>query len=1011
MQEKIYFYEKISFRIIAMLLLFLALTALILSSVVRNNIRQVFEESFNERVLLTNALMAANVDSDEVKYFVDLIESMDDGFRQRQVRYHHDRHLYWVLHDTGTLGGSEEELLSRLTEFRRETEAMKNDLYWNLVDELRRLKEISKSTYLYIMADTGLISDDGEPLYTIIIDADDTPGLDEPDADGLGTSDVSLSNMREVYETKRQMDWVSYYIGDYGELYYSYAPVIDSNGEVIAIFGTDLDLVSMNNSVRATSLLFNLTFLAFFVVILLFIYIFIRKSIIEPLGGLTKTARELAQGNVYFTAPETDAAKRDEIGTLASAVREMQLTFDEMISSTEKLFKAANVGKLDVRNDSGNFKGDIRNVIDQINDTLDSVTLYLNNIPEGIFIMNKELEIYFRNDKYKEFFGDPPALELISKIFPSDESDDADREAYLKERVTGLLEQGKGSINAWVGEMCFSVYFIEIAISAEEADNSVLVIAVDITDLMNEKENAQAAAKAKSDFLSRMSHEMRTPMNAIIGMAKIAETTDDVSRLRYCLKTIGSSSSHLLGIINDVLDMSKIEAGKLELELVPMNIEKMLMKVCNIVIDKMEEKNHKFNVVLGKNLNLNYIADDLRLSQIIANLLSNAVKFTPDGGRITLAVDKAGQKDNKTTLRFAVTDTGIGMTKEQLGKLFNAFEQADGSVSRKYGGTGLGLAISKNIIEQMDGRIWVETEPGAGSSFIFEVNLERAPRQESVIYDGISPGDTKDLVIESDADILGHFVSITDSFGIKTDSASDTVQALAKVSAAYDSGRPYDIIFLDYEMPETNGIDLVKQLKGRIDNNTVIIITTHQEWYKIEKSAIENNITRCIAKPIFPSSVLDAINEVVGSMLKSLEIKTDNAYAQPDLSGVSVLLAEDVEINREIFITLLEDTKIKIDTAENGKIAVDKFAANPEKYDMIIMDVQMPEMDGFQATRTIRAMDFEKAKKIPILAMTANAFKEDIERCRESGMDDHMPKPINEKNVIEKITYYSKLKR
>jgi len=384
---------------------------------------------------------------------------------------------------------------------------------------------------------------------------------------------------------------------------------------------------------------------------------------------------------------------------------------------------------------------------------------------------------------------------------------------------------------------------------------------------------AKKANQAKSDFLSRMSHEMRTPMNAIIGMTKIAEKTDDVSRLKYCLSTIDTSSAHLLGIINDVLDMSKIEAGKFELEKIPMNIEKMLTKVSNIIIDNVEKKNQKLDVKMAKGLEMNYIADDLRLSQVITNLLSNAVKFTPENGKITITVEKTGSKGNVNTLRFSVIDTGIGMTEEQIARLFNAFEQADGSISRKFGGTGLGLAISKNIIEKMGGRIWVESEEGAGSRFIFEVDLEREPLQE-------------------------------------------------------------------------------------------------------------------------------------GAAPNSPEIQTDTTAETPDLSGVNIILAEDMEINREIFITLLEETHISIDIAENGLAAVSKFRENPEKYDLIIMDVQMPEMDGYQATRTIRAMDTPKAKNIPIIAMTANAFKKDVDHCLEAGMNDHLAKPIDEKSVIEKIMRY-----
>ena len=536
---------------------------------------------------------------------------------------------------------------------------------------------------------------------------------------------------------------------------------------------------------------------------------------------------------------------------------------------------------------------------------------------------------------------------------------------------------------------------------------------IDISELKKAEEKlrllgiAEKANQAKSDFLSRMSHEMRTPMNAIIGMSKIAEHTDDVSKLKYCLTNIGTSSVHLLGIINDILDMSKIEAGKFELEKVPMNLEKTLMKVCNIVIDSIDKKNQKLNVVLGKNLKMNYMADDLRLSQIITNLLSNAVKFTPENGKITLCADMVSIKDNIAVLRFSVTDTGIGMTHEQVTRLFNAFEQADGSISRRFGGTGLGLTISKNIVEKMGGRIWVETEDGAGSSFIFEVNLECASHQDTVIFDGIRPEDLDILIIESDEDILNRFRNITGSFGIKTDVAKNAEEALAFIGQKKKSGRAYDVIFLAYDMPGGNGIDIVSQINEEIDKNTVIVITTFLIWQRIEKEALRNNITHYIAKPLFPSSVLDVINEVVGNTLKSLDIRTDTQTPKPDLSGVRIILAEDVEINREIFLALLGDTHIEIDIAENGIVAVTKFRENPGKYDLIIMDVQMPDMDGYQATKEIRAMDLPEAKTIPIIAMTANVFREDIERCLASGMNDHLAKPIDEKSVIEKIMHYT----
>ena len=1013
------FIDKINFRILTMLVVLCAITVIIISFFNGNNIRHLYEDNYTERVLLTNALMAALIDSEDVDYLIELIKNQDDAFKERLVQFYYDRKMLRELNISGGDENEIHELWKRVTSFYGELSSLKTEKYWDIVKELNHLKEVSHSEYLYGMADIGLLNNEGEILYIFIFDADDdieaysSLGIDDSlYIDGLGTSDTLLDPVKLVYSTKKQMDKVMYYNDDYGELYYAYAPILNADGDVIALLGTDLDLKKMNNAISTSVLLFNTIIIVLFITIISFIFIFLHSGIIKPLGDLTNTARELAQGHIYFPTSQTALKMHGEIGMLANAISDMSNTYQTMISSTGKLFDAANIGKLDVRNDTGKFKGDIKNVIKQINDTLDSMTLYLNSIPEGIIIMSRDLNSHFTNKKFINYFGNVPAREFVANIFQQNTPDGLSNEEqfeYHKNEVSEILKQANNNLIVWINKFCYSIIMKEIVLPNEASGNSILVIAVNITDLMKEKENAQAAARAKSDFLSRMSHEIRTPMNAIIGMTKISEATDDVSKLKRCLSTISTSSKHLLGIINDVLDMSKIDAGKFDLENVPLNIEKLLMKVCNIVIDIIEEKHQKLDVVLSKDLNLNYIADDLRLSQVITNLLSNAVKFTPENGTITLTVEKAGQKDNKNTLRFYVSDTGIGMTDEQLQKLFNAFEQADGTVSRKFGGTGLGLVISKSIVEKMDGRIWAESKPGEGSTFIFEVNLERAPHQDAIIFDGIRPEDIKLLIVENDDFLRNRLLSILESFGIRADTARSIDKTLELVEAAGKTCRTYDIVFLDYDMPGTNIIDFINKLSGLINKNTAIVITTYLEWNRVEKRAFQNNITHYITKPLFPSSVLDAINEVTSASYKSLDIKTDTSRdSTPDLSGVRIILAEDVEINREIFLSLLERTNITVDIAENGTAAVKIFRENPEKYNLIIMDIQMPEMDGYQATKIIRALDIPEAKTIPIIAMTANAFKEDIDRCLESGMNDHLSKPIDEKSVIEKILHYAK---
>jgi len=527
---------------------------------------------------------------------------------------------------------------------------------------------------------------------------------------------------------------------------------------------------------------------------------------------------------------------------------------------------------------------------------------------------------------------------------------------------------------------------------------------------MLEKEliEAREASDAKGEFLSKMSHEIRTPLNAIIGMTQIASKTEELERLKYCLKSIENSSAHLLGLINDILDMSKIEAGKLELDHVPMNIEKMLIRVCNLVIERIELKDIAFSIILGLNMRTRYVGDELRLSQVIINLVSNAVKFTPVGGKIELFVSEAETGDDYSVLRFSVKDTGIGMTKEQMSRLFNAFEQAQTGTARLFGGTGLGLAISKNIVEKMNGRIWVESEPDKGSRFFFEVTLERPEYQNgAVIYGNIKPADLRLLIVGPDAAEKEYFRSITERFGVACiDEADNIAQAVDMAIRAREERKPYDAAFIDHTLATAKNIEYITNTSFIMNTDNIVIMTTFLNWNKIENTLRNIGITRFIAKPLFPSSVLNAINEIVGGAAKNLDISSEKTADASDFSRISLLLAEDVEINREIFFALLEDTGARIDSAENGLEAKEMFERDPDRYDMIIMDIQMPVMDGLASTRAIRALDIARAKSIPIIAMTANVFKEDVDRCIGAGMNDHVGKPVEVDAILNLIKLY-----
>jgi len=520
-------------------------------------------------------------------------------------------------------------------------------------------------------------------------------------------------------------------------------------------------------------------------------------------------------------------------------------------------------------------------------------------------------------------------------------------------------------------------------------------------DLRAAVETAQAASRAKSDFLSNMSHEIRTPLNAITGMTTIGKSALNPEKKDYAFNKIDDASNHLLGVINDILDMSKIEAGKMELSEMEFNFEKMLQKVVTVNIFRIDEKKQHFSVFLDKDIPYTLIGDDQRLAQVITNLLSNAVKFTPGDGAIRLDTHFIEETDGVCTIRIEVTDTGIGISEEQQSRLFRSFEQAESATSRQYGGTGLGLAISKHIVELMGGRIWIESELGKGSKFAFTILARRGVEEyHDPIAPGVSRNDMRVLVVDDEPGIREYFAVIAEELGIACDVASGGEEALKRIQA----NGSYNIYFVDWKMPGMDGIELSRRIHEIGSDRSVIIMISAFEWNRIEAEAKEAGVDRFLSKPLFLSSIADCINEYLGqqNILESPSIPEDTI----SFEGHRILLAEDVEINREIVMTLLEPTKLKIDCAENGIEAVRMFSDAPERYDMILMDVQMPEMDGLEATRLIRGFGFKNAQEIPIVAMTANVFREDIEKCREAGMNGHIGKPLDFNELLETLKFY-----
>jgi CheY-like chemotaxis protein/two-component sensor histidine kinase len=492
-------------------------------------------------------------------------------------------------------------------------------------------------------------------------------------------------------------------------------------------------------------------------------------------------------------------------------------------------------------------------------------------------------------------------------------------------------------------------------------------------------------------------------------MTAVGKAAAAIEQKDYAFEKIETASSHLLGVINDILDMSKIEAGKLELSFSDFDFEKTLQRVVNVINFRVDEKNQNLTVYIDKRIPRALSGDDQRLAQIITNLLSNAVKFTPENGAIRVDTRLLEEKNNVCTIQIEVADTGIGISEEQQARLFTSFQQAESSTSRKFGGTGLGLAISKRIVELMGGQIWIKSELGRGSTFGFTIQAGRgASPKNAPLIPGVNRADVRVLAVDDAPEIRAYFAEIARGIGIPCDIASGGEEACSLI----DRNGPYDIYFIDWKMPGMDGIELSRRIRDLGGNRSVVIMISSVEWGAIEKDARDAGISRFLPKPLFPSVIADCIDECLGMAPVQEAGKTET----DDFSGRRVLLAEDVEINREIMLSLLEPSGLAIDCAENGVEAVKLFSENYGSYDLVFMDVQMPEMDGYEATRRIRDFEEKQGREaarnrpqgVPIIAMTANVFREDIEKCLEAGMNGHLGKPLDMGVVLDILREYLK---
>ena len=511
---------------------------------------------------------------------------------------------------------------------------------------------------------------------------------------------------------------------------------------------------------------------------------------------------------------------------------------------------------------------------------------------------------------------------------------------------------------------------------------------------------AESANKAKTAFLSNMSHEIRTPMNAIIGLNSIAlndpTASDEVKN--YLEKSV-ASAQHLLGIINDILDMSRIESGRMTVKNEEFLFDDALKQVNGIISEHCRDNGITYDYRRVGHIDTYYIGDAMKLKQVLINILGNAVKFTPEGGTVSLVIEEKAQFNNKAVVEFVISDTGIGMSEEFLPHIFEPFSQEESSPTGKYGSTGLGMSITKSIVELMNGTITVDSEKGKGTTFTVTIPFGESEKKSNDNDIGMPAlHDMSVLVIDDNRIDLEHAEITLGQVGINCETAGSGQEGIDRIKIRHSRREDYDLILIDWKMPGMDGIITTRQIRSAIGTDTPIILLTAFNWDDIADEAKNAGVDIFVPKPLFADSLIDEFKEA----FRKKNEAPDSEKA--DLTGRRILLAEDVSINAEIITMLLNMREMEVDLAENGQIAVDLFAAHePGYYAAILMDMRMPVMGGLEATRCIRSTDKEDAKTIPIIALTANAFDEDVQRSIQAGLNAHLSKPVEPDALYETL--------
>jgi len=605
------------------------------------------------------------------------------------------------------------------------------------------------------------------------------------------------------------------------------------------------------------------------------------------------------------------------------------------------------------------------------------------------------------------FFSDCK-VELSESVCPND------KEAFLaamnRKRLMKALAHKDTFVMTYRRLVRGKPVYVSMKISRMENDEQFIIIGfmdvdAEMREAMAQNEalsdalsSAEAAKRSKTTFLTGMSHEIRTPINAIIGLDTLALKNKALDgSTRDYLEKIGDSAHHLLTIINNVLDMSRIESGREFLHKSEFSLGTVLEQINSQFAAQCADKGIGYECRVNGELDDHYIGDDVKLKEVLVNILTNALRTAEESGSITLTAEKTAEYDNQAVLKFCIKDTGVGIDKENIPKIFDEFSQDDGAGRSKFGSRGLGLAISKKIVELMNGSIEVESEKGVGTVFTVIVTLHKGNKKENGHVGELDPNSLFILIVDDNPIEAQHAQMVLEDAGIRAETCSSGAEALRKMEVQHARKQPYNIVLMDWNMPGMNGMETSIEILKLYDKESIVVAMTAYSWEDIREQARAVGVQDCIEKPLYAASIIENLERIAHR--SNMAIFIENKKAR--LEGRRILLAEDVQINAEIMMDMLEMENIKVDHAENGKLAVELFEKSTSGiYSAILMDVRMPQMDGLEAARTIRAMDREDAKRIPIIALTANAFDEDVQLSLQAGMNAHLNKPVEADHLI-----------